>query len=179
VTSSSIYPLPHDTPTSRGWLQKMSRRAFALCGPRRVPQNWMLTEWPRRGLLQTCTERVGVRVQNAVPSKEQERCCTENTAACSRGSPFKLWAIRNWFQARWFCASARRTVTCNRKPIASRNIQNSREVWLFWCISAGLLTERRRQCNWDGNHRLLPQARAMSASSGRTTGWMAKPKRWR
>ena len=38
------------------------------------------------GLLQACTERAGVRVQNAFPRTEQERCCTENTAACSRGS---------------------------------------------------------------------------------------------
>src|SRR5258705_1668570 len=32
----------------------------------------------RPDLLQTCTGCGGVRVQNAVPSKEQKRCCTEN-----------------------------------------------------------------------------------------------------
>ena len=34
MTSSLIYPLPHGTPTSTGYYKK-SRRAFALCGPRR------------------------------------------------------------------------------------------------------------------------------------------------
>jgi len=38
----------------------------------------------RPGRLQACTGRGGVRAQNAVPSKEQKRCCTEDTAACSR-----------------------------------------------------------------------------------------------
>jgi len=63
--------LAQATTNSGDWLQKNSRRAFALCGPRRASQNWLLAEWPRPGLLQTCIEPVGVRVQIAFPRMEQ------------------------------------------------------------------------------------------------------------
>ena len=64
----------------------MTGRALALCGPRRrfLKIDCLLNAPP--GRFQTCIGRVGVRAQNCVTRTEQKRCCTENTAPCSRGS---------------------------------------------------------------------------------------------
>jgi hypothetical protein len=58
--------LHNDTPTSDADY-KISHREFALCGPRRVPQNSLLTQC-RPVFLQACTMRGGVRVRDCVPS---------------------------------------------------------------------------------------------------------------
>ena len=59
--------------------EQKSRRAFALCGIRRV-QNRLLMNVPRPGLYRLAPASGGLRIKNAVPSKKQKRCCGADTA---------------------------------------------------------------------------------------------------
>ena len=63
----------------------MTRRAFALCGPRRrFLKIDCLLNLPHPGRLEIRTELAGERVQTAFPRTEQKRCCIENTRMFAR-----------------------------------------------------------------------------------------------
>ena len=85
MTSSSIYPLPHDTPTSEADYRKYPAehsRSAGRAGFLKI--DCLLNARPVFCRLAPSESECEFKI--VFPPMEQKRCCTENTAACSHAS---------------------------------------------------------------------------------------------
>jgi hypothetical protein len=85
VTSSSIYPLHHDTPTQE-LIAKYTAEHSRSAGRAGFLKIQSLTETLCPALYRLAPSESECEPKIVFPPTEQKRCCTENTAACSHGS---------------------------------------------------------------------------------------------